>query len=130
MDWNLTADERSFLDFVKQMLAIRRTQPVFQRRKFFQGRSIFGADMSDITWIEPSGQPMGEEGWNAGFNQCFGLAMPGDLIGDVDERGQEIKGDSVLVLMNAFHESIPFTIPARVEVPALATLDRHRAADC
>jgi hypothetical protein len=58
---------------------------------------------------------MGEEAWSAGFNQCFGVRMPGDLIGEVDERGQEIKGDSILILMNAFHEPIPFKIPARVK---------------
>ena len=114
LDWQLNDEKSEFLEFVRQMLIIRRTQPVFQRRKFFQGRAIFGADVEDITWFDPAGHPMGEEAWNAGFNQCFGMRMPGDLIGDVDERGQEIKGDSILVLMNAFHEAIPFSLPARV----------------
>jgi isoamylase len=113
LNWELNDEERDFLEFVRQMIAIRRTQPVLQRRKFFQGRAIFGADIEDITWFEPSGEAMGEEAWNAGFNQCFGFRMPGDLIGDVDERGQEIRGDSMLILMNAFHEPIPFIIPAR-----------------
>jgi len=113
LDWELDDEKKDFLEFVRQMIAIRRSQPVLQRRKFFQGRAIFGADIEDITWFEPSGAPMGEEAWDAGFNQCFGLRMPGDLIGDVDERGQEIRGDSMLILMNAFHEPIPFTIPAR-----------------
>jgi glycogen operon protein len=114
LDWQLTDEKKEFLEFVRQVLTIRRTQPVFQRRKFFQGRAIFGADVEDITWFDPAGHPMGEEAWNAGFNQCFGMRMPGDLIGDVDERGQEIKGDSILVLMNAFHEAIPFSLPSRV----------------
>ncbi|MGZ8426883.1 MAG: glycogen debranching protein GlgX [Candidatus Binatia bacterium] len=115
LGWELTDEQQDFLAFVKQMISIRRSQPVFQRRKFFQGRPIFGADESDITWFEPSGKPMGEEAWSAGFNQCFGVRMPGDLIGEVDDRGQEIKGDSILILMNAFHEPIPFKIPARVK---------------
>ena len=115
LDWELTDEQQDFLAFVKQMISIRRSQPVFQRRKFFQGRPIFGADESDITWFEPSGKPMGEEAWSAGFNQCFGVRMPGDLIGEVDDRGQEIKGDSILILMNAFHEPIPFKIAARVK---------------
>ncbi|MGZ8444142.1 MAG: glycogen debranching protein GlgX [Candidatus Binatia bacterium] len=115
LGWELTDEQQDFLAFVKQMISIRRSQPVFQRRKFFQGRPIFGADESDITWFEPSGKPMGEEAWSAGFNQCFGVRMPGDLIGEVDDRGQEIKGDSILILMNAFHEPIPFKIAARVK---------------
>jgi hypothetical protein len=90
LDWQLTDEEREFIEFVREVIAIRREQPVFQRRKFFQGRAIFGADVPDINWFEPSGKPMGEEGWNAGYNQCFGFALAGDLIGDVDERGQPI----------------------------------------
>jgi isoamylase len=115
LDWQLTAEERDFLDFVREVIAIRREQPVFQRRKFLQGRAIFGADVPDITWFEPSGKPMGEEAWNAGYNQCFGFALAGDLIGDVDDRGQPVIGDSILILMNAYHEALPFTLPARSE---------------
>ena len=114
LNWQLSDDKRNFLEFVKQIISIRRRQPVFQRRKFFQGRSIYGNEIGDITWFEPSGQPMREEAWNAGFNQCFGMRMLGDMIGDVDERGQEIKGDSILLLINAFHEPIPFKIPSQL----------------
>ncbi len=115
LDWRLNDQEREFLDFVREVIALRREQPVFQRRKFFQGRSIFGADIADITWFEPSGKPMGEEAWNAGFNQCFGFLLAGDLIGDVDERGQPIVGDSILILMNAYHDMLPFKLPGRIK---------------
>ncbi|HEX2228791.1 MAG TPA: glycogen debranching protein GlgX, partial [Candidatus Binatia bacterium] len=111
LNWQLDNEKREFLEFVREVIALRRKQPVFQRRKFFQGRSIFGADIADITWFEPSGKPMGEEAWSAGFNQCFGFALAGDLIGDVDERGEAIIGDSILILMNAYHEAIPFKLP-------------------
>jgi glycogen operon protein len=115
LNWQLDDQSRKFLEFVREVVALRGEQPVFQRRKFFQGRSIFGADIADITWFEPSGKPMGEEAWSAGFNQCFGFLLAGDLIGDVDERGQPIGGDSILILMNAYHEAIPFKLPARVK---------------
>jgi isoamylase len=113
LNWRLDDKQREFFDFVREVIALRRHQPVFQRRKFFQGRSIFGADIADITWFEPSGELMGEDAWSAGFNQCFGVLLTGDLIGDVDDRGQPIVGDDILILMNSFHESIPFKLPAR-----------------
>lgn len=69
--------------------------------------------MPDISWFQPSGEEMTDEAWNAGFSQCLGVRLPGDLIGDVDDRGEPIAGDSIVLLINAHYESIPFTIPSR-----------------
>ena len=84
-------------------------QPVLQRRKFFQGRKIRGA--KDITWLEPSGKEMSDEAWDANWQQCLGVRLAGDMIPEVDERGQKIAGDTLLSLFNAHHEMIPFTLP-------------------
>lgn len=113
IDWNITEERRQFLDFVRAVIDVRRKQPVFQRRKFFQGRHVAGDDVPDISWFQPSGEEMTDEAWNAGFSQCLGVRLPGDLIGDVDERGEPIAGDSIVLLINAHYEPIPFTIPSR-----------------
>src|SRR5262249_52972574 len=49
--------------------------------------------------------------WNAGFVKCLGVRLAGDLIGDTDEKGEPIVGDTLLVLLNAHHEALPFTLP-------------------
>ena len=103
---------KEFLEFVQQGGAHLAEQPVFQRRKFFQGRGIRGSDIKDISWFEPRGKEMSDEAWNAGFVKCLGVRLAGDLIGDVDERGEPIIGDTLLLLLNAHHEPIPFTLPA------------------
>ena len=100
---------------MRAVIHLRRSQPVFQRRTFFQGRAIHGEDIQDISWFEPSGQEMTEEAWNAGYVRCLGVRMAGDLIGDMDERGEPIVGDTVLLLLNAHHEAIAFTLPATRE---------------
>ena len=115
LKWNLTDEQRAFLGFVRSVINIRQTQPVFQRRKFFLGRQIDGADVPDISWFQPSGEEMSDEAWNAGYTQCLGVRLPGDLIGDVNERGEPITGDSIVLLVNAHHEPIPFTLPSRGE---------------
>jgi isoamylase len=115
LTWHLTEEQQAFGDFVRAMIHLRRTQPVFQRRKFFQGRAIHGAGIQDITWFEPSGQEMTEEAWNTGYVRCLGVRLAGDLIGDVDEHGEPIVGDTMLLLLNAHHEPIPFTLPATAE---------------
>jgi glycogen operon protein len=112
LKWELTDLQKAFLDFVRQVTRIWREQPVFQRRKFFLGRRIRGSDIKDLSWFEPSGQEMSDEAWDAGFVRCLGVRLAGDMIGDVDERGEPIVGDTLLVLLNAHHEAIPFTLPA------------------
>lgn len=113
LDWNLTDEQRQFFEFVRSIVYIRKTNPVFQRRKFFQGRSPDGTDEADISWFQPSGEEMSEEAWNTGYGQCLGVRLPGDLIGDVNERGEPITGDSIVLLVNAHHETVPFTLPSR-----------------
>src|SRR5262249_51885892 len=115
LHWDLNEAQRAFYDFVRTVIHLRCTQPVFQRRKFFQGRAIHGEGIQDITWFEPSGQEMTEEAWNAGYVRCLGVCMAGALINDVDERGEPIVGDTILLLLNAHHEAIPFTLPPASE---------------
>ena len=93
--------------------------------KFFHGRAIRGSDIKDISWFEPSGKEMSDEAWNAGFVKCLGVRLAGDLIGDVDERGEPIVGDTLLLLLNAHHEPIPFTLPATQAGAALGAVAGH-----
>ena len=44
--------------------------------------------------------------------RCLGLRLAGDQIGDVDDRGEPIVGDTFLILLNAHHEPITFRLPA------------------
>ena len=115
-DWNLDDTKKQFLDFVRKLIQIRKTQPVFQRRRFFKGRPIRG--VKDISWLAPSGEEMDEAAWDAGYVQCIGVRLAGDLIDDLDEDGDRIVGETILILLNAYHEPVPFTLPVHQE-------DRH-----
>jgi glycogen operon protein len=115
LPWELTDAQQAFGDFMRQVLHLRRTQPVFQRRQFFQGRPIYGQDVQDIAWFDPSGQEMSVDAWQTGYARRLGVELAGDLIGDRDERGEPLWGDSILLLMNAHHEAIPFMLPSHGE---------------
>ena len=78
-------------------------------------RHIRGSGIMDISWFEPSGQDMGDDAWDAGFVKCLGVRLAGDLIGEVDERGEPETGDTLLILFNAHHEPIPFVLPEALE---------------
>jgi len=43
--------------------------------------------------------------------RSLGVVYSGEGTGEVDERGQSITGDTLLVLMNAHHEIASFKLP-------------------
>ena len=53
------------------------------------------------------------------------MRLAGDLIGEVDERGEPIVGDTLLMLLNAHHEPIPFTLPATTAAEHAGSAARH-----
>ncbi|HNV87041.1 MAG TPA: alpha-amylase family glycosyl hydrolase, partial [Candidatus Omnitrophota bacterium] len=111
LSWELSDSKKRFLAFCRRMVKIWKEQPVLQRRKFFQGRQIRGSGVKDILWLEPSGKEMSDEAWNAGFVRCLGVRLSGDALNEVDENGEKITGDTLLLLLNAHHEAIPFRLP-------------------
>jgi glycogen operon protein len=109
--WDLTPDQRQFLEFTSRLIAIRREHPVLRRRRFFRGRAVRGAGVKDIAWLDPVGVEMTDESWNAGFVRCLGVRLEGNAIDEVDEHGHPIVGDTLLLLLNAHHDRIDFTLP-------------------
>ncbi len=110
-NWNLDDQKQRFLDFCMHCTQIWKEQPAMQRRKFFSGRSIRGSGIKDISFFEPSGKDMSDAAWNDPSVKCLGVRLAGDLISEVDERGETIKGDTLLLLLNAHWEEISFTLP-------------------
>ncbi len=50
LQWDLNDEQRQMLEFVRGVVSIRKTEAVFRRQKFFQGRSIRGEEgaVSDV----------------------------------------------------------------------------------
>ena len=113
LDWNLSAEQRALLDFTREVLHLRKTQPVFRRRHFFHGRPIHGAEIKDLYWLKPDGTEMTDADWNAGHARCLGIGLPGDQITEMGERGERIKGDTFAILFNAHHEPVSFRLGSR-----------------
>ncbi|MGI5836231.1 MAG: glycogen debranching protein GlgX [Chloroflexota bacterium] len=111
-DWILNEDSRKLLEFTRRLVQIRHQQPVLQRRKFFQGRLIRGSNVKDISWFRPDGQEMTDQDWEAPFVRSLGVRLSGDGMDELDERGKQIAGDTLLILTNAHHEAITFTLPS------------------
>lgn len=111
LNWKLDDRKERFLEFCRKCTQIWSEQPVLQRRNFFQGRALRGTNIKDISFFEPGGYEMSDADWSNGFAKAFGMRLAGDLITDVDERGEPIKGDTLLLLINSHWEEVPFTLP-------------------
>ncbi len=110
--WEVTPERRDFLDFTRRLIRIWKEHPVLRRRKFFQGRRIRGADVSDIAWLDPSGREMTDDTWGSPDVRCLGVRLNGDAIDEVDERGGRIISDTLLLMLNADEHPVAFTLPA------------------
>ena len=111
LNWELYDEQKDFLDFVRHVCRVRHEQPVFSAASSSRG-AAFAAPTSRIS---PGSIPVGDEmddlDWNAGFVKCLGVRLAGDLIGDWMNAASPIVGETILMLLNAHHEPIPFKLP-------------------
>jgi glycogen operon protein len=112
IDWKLDRPRRDLLAFTQSLIRLRHDHPVLRRRHFFQGRRIRGSEAKDLAWFRPDGKEMSDEDWGNPETRCFGLRLSGDAIEELDDRGNRIIDDTLLILINAHHQTVPFTLPA------------------
>jgi glycogen operon protein len=125
--WDLSEDEQQFLEFTRRLLRFRKSHPTLQRKTFFHGEGVDELNNKDIHWFAPSGQEKTQAEWHTPFARCFGCLMNGGAIEDLDKEGNRVVGDTLLLLMNAHHESITFTLPTPPRGRRWApVIDTHR----
>ncbi|CAA9436338.1 MAG: GH13_11 / GH13 / GH13_13 / GH13_10 / GH13_ 36 / GH13_37 [uncultured Pseudonocardia sp.] len=110
VDWEDARTHDVLTGFVTRLTRLRAEHPIFRRQRFFQGRPIRGSNLEDIAWLRPDGAPMGDEDWGTG-RQSLMIYLNGRGIPDRDELGRHVVDDSFLLLFNAHHEDLVFTLP-------------------
>ncbi|MGI9034260.1 MAG: glycogen debranching protein GlgX [Acidimicrobiales bacterium] len=108
-DWDLDDGDADLFELTRHLVALRRSHPVFHRRRFFQGRPIHGSGLADIGWFLPDGGEMTEQEWTSGRVQSIAMFLNGDQIG-TGPKGKPIVDDSFMVLLNG-PEAVRFMLP-------------------
>lgn len=109
LDWaNADAD---MLEFVRRLIELRRSHPVFCRRRWFQGQRIRGTGVEDIVWFLPDASEMTEEHWNHDFAKSLGVYLNGLGIHWAGPQGESIEDDNFYVIFNAHFEAVPYILP-------------------
>jgi isoamylase len=110
-DWDVDDAQREQHDFTKRLIKLRREHPVFRRRQFLHGIEEEGSDLPDVWWFRPDGQRMTKEDWDQPDLRVLGMFLNGQAIAAADHEGERVVDDSFVLLFNAHHEDVDFTVP-------------------
>jgi glycogen operon protein len=113
-DWDLDEEGRRFLAFIQRVVSIRREEPVFHRRAFFEGRRELG--VKDIYWLNPDDSEMEEGDWADPDRGSIGVLLTAEAIDEVDAVGRRVAGNSMLLLVNADDAEVPYRLTRRPPV--------------
>jgi isoamylase len=110
-DWNWDERGQRVHEFAKKLLELRRDHPVFRRRQFLAGSDPEGSGLPDVWWFRADGRRMTKRDWNE--QRTVGMFLNGAEIAAPGPRGEKLEDDSFLMLFNAHHEDVTFTLPTR-----------------
>ncbi len=102
-DWD-NVDE-NLLAFTKTAIALRREHEALRPREYLRGP---GGEPAQMVLYRPDGEQMQAEDWQNPSAKTLAVALDGRQIADVEG---ETSRDRLLLLINAHHEPVEFTVP-------------------
>jgi isoamylase len=103
IDWS--AVDQDLLSFTKNLVAFRRSHPVFRRRRF-----LTGIEARELGWFTPAGTAMTQADWDNRDALALGVYLDGSDAPDTGPDGQPMFDDDFLFLVNGWWEKLEFTI--------------------
>jgi isoamylase len=110
-DWQLSHEQKALLEFTRGLIRFRKAHPVLRRRKFFEGLFLPGADIKDLTWFKLDGTEIMDAEWTDQEARSMAMRLAGEAIDERDPEGGRIADETLLVMLNSFHETLPFVLP-------------------
>ena len=111
VDWSLDAHKRALVEFTARMVKLRRVEGVLREDWFFQGHHVADSRFKDLTFYRADGKEMSRNDWKDGEMHSFGYLLAGDTLVVPRRAGYPPIGDTLLVLLNAFHGAVTFRVP-------------------
>ena len=121
VDWAAIGDDgRALIQFTRRLTALRQRFPVLRRTRFLTGVYNQDLDVKDVAWLRPDGQEMGQDDWANPQTRCLGMLIDGRAQPTgIRRRGSDA---TLLLLLNAHHEPVPFLLPEVPDAPAWTAL--------
>jgi glycogen operon protein len=111
VDWRAAGNgDGPLTHFVRKLIAIRAEYPVLRRHRFLTGQRNEELDVKDVTWVNANGREMAPADWDDGNMLCFGMILDGR--GQATGIRQRADDQTVLLIFNAYHDVVKFTLPS------------------
>ncbi|EYF06221.1 glycogen debranching protein GlgX [Chondromyces apiculatus] len=111
--WDDADDD--LLEFTQKLIHFQHEHPAFRRRRWFEGASIRGSNLTDIGWFRPDGQEMTDADWQMTFARSLAVFIHGEGIPSPDPYGRRVIDDSFFLIFNAHWEPLDLQMPPALE---------------
>ncbi|MBH3428358.1 glycogen debranching protein GlgX [Pseudomonas alkylphenolica] len=109
VNWTLDDEGTALLKFVKKLTKLRLAYPVLRRSRFLVGDYNEAIGVKDVTWLTPAGEEMSIEQWHDSHGRCLGMLMDGRAqVSGIPRPGADA---TLLLIVNAHHDTVTFTLP-------------------
>ena len=99
MDWDLSAKNKEFLEYVKEMISLRKKINFAKKDEYFSHGSV--------KWFQPSGEPMTKDAWGQHFVRSLGM----HIHSESSDTSQARKYVENVILVNASQYPLYFKLP-------------------
>ena len=110
--WDAGPEQQRLQDFTRRLIDIRHKHPVFRRSTFLAGDQGT-SKLPDVWWFRTDGRKMTRRDWERVGGPQLGIFLNGAELAMQTQRGETVADDSFLILFNANHEDVAFTLPPR-----------------
>ncbi len=113
LDWELDAERRELLAFVRHAVRLFHAHPGLRRKRFFTGEPLYPGGPKDIVWLHPDGREMTPEDWGDPASHALGMLVHDgrDARTAPPAPVEAVKHEHVLLLLNGGSRSRNFTLP-------------------
>ena len=116
-DWNLDDSANDLLRYTRDLTRIVRENPVLRRRDFFPEQKTDGS-LPSVRWLGPDGEDMTDAEWRDESLRTIGMLILGRAADEVDGRGRQVRGETLLLLLNAGGRSRSYQLP-KIDTPGI-----------
>ena len=108
--WDLDDQDKQFLKFVKDIIALRKSHLVIERKQYFKGDPKHESE--EVVWLAADGKPMTQNAWDDPDNHVLGFLLNGSGMQEVNIVDNSVEiAKTVLLLTNSSHKDEVFNMP-------------------